>query len=333
MKAIRIKEPGGPQQLELADVAEPAFGPDEVRVRVRATAINRADLLQTLGQYPAPRGAVQDIPGLEFAGEVDEVGARVTEVKPGDPVMGLVPGGAFAQKLVAHERELIPVSGLLDRWDFARLAAIPEAFTTAFDALVLQAKLSGGETVLIHAAASGVGTAASQLARAFGAASIGTSRSNEKLEVCRREHGLDHGVVVTGDPPAFAAEVRHHTSGRGADVVLELVGGRYLPETIDALATRGRVMVAGLMGGASQEVDFRALMGKRASITGTVLRSRALEEKIAVAQAFRRQLLPLFAAGALHPVVDRILPVEQVREAFEAMRTNATVGKVVLTFG
>lgn len=332
MRAFRIRPQGGPEPLEAVEVPAPEPGPEEVRVVVRATALNRADLLQTMGLYPAPPGVPADIPGLELCGEVEAVGARVTELRPGDPVMGLVGGGAFSQRVVLHEREAIPIAQLLPRMDLVRAAALPEAFATAYDALVLQGHLTAGETVLLHAAASGVGTAASQLARALGARSIGTSRSAHKLEVCRREHGLDEAITVDGASPRFAAQVRALTSGRGADVALELVGGAYLSETIEALARRGRVLLVGVMGGASPTVELRGLMSRRASLTGTVLRSRPLEEKIAVAQAVRARLVPLFASGALRPVIDRVLPIDQVNQALQALRANETIGKIVLTW-
>lgn len=327
MKAVRITEPGGPEVLKLGELPAPEPGPSEVQVRVRATALNRADLLQIMGLYPAPPGFPADVPGLEYAGEVTAVGAKAQRFQVGDRVMGLVGSGAFAEQVVVHEREAIRIP---DGMDFTQAAAIPEAFITAYDALVLQGGLRGAETVLIHAVASGVGTAGSQLAAAFGATVIGTARTAEKLVTCKAL-GVHHGVLVSGEP-AFADEVRALSGGRGVDVVLDLVGGNYLEQTIQALAPLGRIIVVGLMGGMSAEVNLAALLGKRGRLFATSLRSRGVEEKIGVALALERQVLPLFARGLLRPVIDTVLPMAEIQRGFARMAENATVGKVVLTW-
>ena len=324
MRAIVIAKPGGPEVLELRDVptAEPSRG--EVRVRVRATAVNRADLLQRMGMYPAPPGSPADIPGLEIAGEVDAVGDGVTELVAGDHVFGVVGGGGYAEYLTVHARTLAPMPPGLS---FTDAAAVPEAFVTAWDAMVDQGRLGAGETVLVHAAGSGVGTAAIQIARAIGARSIGTARTADKLERARRL-GLDEGVLVEGGK--FADEVRKRTGGRGVDVVVELVGGAYVPQDLACLATQGRIVVVGMMAGTQCDLDLGALMRKRAEIRGTMLRSRPIEEKILAARALERHLVPLFARGALKPIVAKVLPLAEAGDAHRLMQSNETFGKIVL---
>lgn len=327
MRAVVIDKAGGPEVLELREVPTPAPCRGEVRVRVHATAVNRADLLQRAGAYPAPAGVPADIPGLELAGEVDAVGEGVTELALGDRVYGLVGGGAYAEQVVAHARTLARMpSGM----SFVDAAAVPEAFLTAWDAMVDQARLGAGETVLIHAAASGVGTAALQIARTVGARTIGTARTAEKMQRLGEiaELGLDHGIVVAGG--AFAQEVLARTDGRGVDVVLELVGGAYLADDLACLAPRGRIVVVGMMAGARAAVDLAILLGKRAEIRGTMLRSRPLEEKILVARVLERRITPLLERGALRPIVDRVLPLAEAADAHRALQANASVGKIVL---
>jgi putative PIG3 family NAD(P)H quinone oxidoreductase len=326
MRAFRIAQPTGPRGLALAEVAEPGFGPDEVQVQVRATALNRADLLQTMGRYPAPAGAPQDIPGLEFSGEVAAVGARVTRWKVGDRVMGLVGGGAWAERLVTHERELARVPSNLS---FAEAAAIPEAFLTAWDALVTQGGLSLGQSVLIHAVASGVGTAAAQICREFQARAVGTGRTAAKVERARAL-GLA-GTVVVGEKPAFAAEVRALLPG-GVELALDLVGGAWTAETLEAMAPKGTLMLVGLVAGASATLPLGTLLSKRLRVIGTAMRSRALEEKIAVAQQLDRRLVPLFEAKRLAPIVDAVLPMTELAAALERVANNDTFGKLVLTW-
>ena len=325
MKAIVISRPGGPEVLELRDVETPRPGPGEVRVRVRAAGVNRADLLQRMGAYPAPPDAPSDIPGLELAGEIDEVGPHVRDLAVGDRVFGLCGGGAYAEALVAHSRAL---ARLPQEVDFTAGAAVPEAFVTAWDALVSQAGLSAGETVLIHAAGSGVGTAAVQLARAIGARAIGTSRTAAKLERARGL-GLEAGLIVEGG--RFAAQVKQAVGE--VDVVLELVGGGYLAEDLACLAPRGRIVLVGLMAGARAELDLATLLRKRARVFGTVLRSRPLEEKIAATRDFERHVVPLLTRGALAPIVDRVFPLARAAEAHAYVASNQGFGKVVLEIG
>jgi NADPH:quinone reductase len=324
MRAIVIREPGGPEVLEVRDVATPEPSRGEVRVRVRATAVNRADILQRMGTYPAPAGSPPDIPGLEIAGEVDAVGTDVSELALGNRVMGLVGGGGYAEYVVVHARTLARIP---EGTSFADAAAIPEAFITAWDAIIAQARLSSGETVLVHAVGSGVGTAAVQIAHAVGARTLGTLRTPQKLARAR-ELGLEDGIVVEG--AKFADEVLARTAGRGVDVVLELVGGAYVAQDLICLAPRGRIVVVGTMGGGRVDVDLPLLMRKRVELRGTMLRSRGLEEKILAGQALERHLVPLFARRILRPVVDRVLPLARAADAHRLMQNNDAFGKLVL---
>lgn len=330
MRAIVISRFGGPDVLELRDVPAPEPSAGQVRVRIRASAVNRADLLQRMGAYPPPRDAPPDIPGLEIAGEVEAIGPGVYELAPGDRVYGVVGGGAYAESVVVHARTLAKMPAGLD--DFTKAAALPEAFLTAYDAMVSQGGLSAGDTLLVHAVGSGVGTAAVQIARAIGAQSIGTARTAEKLEKARAL-GLSHGIVpdTKDGAPVFADRVKEHTGGRGADVVLELVGGAYVPESLASLAEKGRLVLVGLMAGVRADVDLALVLRRRLRVFGTVLRARPLEEKIVAAQVLERNLGPLFASGACTAVVDRVFPLEKAAEAHEYVASNEGFGKVVLT--
>ncbi|MBN1652875.1 MAG: NAD(P)H-quinone oxidoreductase [Deltaproteobacteria bacterium] len=323
-RVIRISEPGGVEVLRLdqSEIAEP--GGSEVLVAVRAAGLNRADVLQRRGLYPAPPGYPQDIPGLEFAGEVVRVGPRARCYQPGDRVMGITAGGAMSTHLLARERELIPIPM---RLSFAEAAAIPEVFLTAYDALLIQGGLRAGQAVLIHSIGSGVGSAALQLGLLAGAQVIGTSRSELKLETCRGL-GLKHAVLVKD--AAFARQVREQTEGRMAQLILDTVGGAYLGENIEALAPGGQIIVIGLLGGARGDLSLNSLLAKRASIHGSVLRSRSLEEKAALAQGFIRELLPRFESGELRPVIDRVMPMDSIQQAQRRMEQNLNFGKIVL---
>jgi putative PIG3 family NAD(P)H quinone oxidoreductase len=330
MRAMVISSFGGPEVLELRDVPTPEPSAGQVRVRIRASAVNRADLLQRMGAYPAPRDAPPDIPGLEIAGEVDAIGPGVYELAPGDRVYGVVGGGAYAEAVVVHARTLARMPAALD--DFAKAAALPEAFLTAYDAMVAQGGLAAGDAVLVHAVGSGVGTAAVQIARAIGARSIGTARTVEKLEKARAL-GMSEGIVPVAKDgaPVFADRVKELTGGRGADVALELVGGAYVPESLAALGEKGRLVLVGLMAGTRADVDLALVLRRRLRVFGTVLRARPLEEKIAAAQLLEHNLGPLFASGACVPVVDRVFPLEKAGDAHTYVASNEGFGKVVLT--
>jgi len=329
MRTIVVSRFGGPEVLSLVERPRPEPSRHEVRVRVRAAGVNRADIVQRLGRYPAPSDAPSDVLGLEFAGEVEALGAGATSWKVGDRVFGLVGGGAYAEALVTHERLLAAIP---DGMSFTDAAATPEAFITAYDAMTVQGKLAMGETVLIHAAGSGVGTAAIQLARLSGARSIGTARQADKLERAR-ELGLDQGIAVTGSSFAFAKEVMRLTAGRGAHVVLELVGGEYLREDLGCIASEGRIILVGLMAGASVTLDLGTVLRQRVLLRGTMLRSRPLEQKLDAMQGFARHVVPLLANGALRPIVDRVLPLAEAAAAHSCVESNQSFGKVVLDCG
>jgi putative PIG3 family NAD(P)H quinone oxidoreductase len=328
MKAVRFTGKGGPEVVELAEVEAPRPSRGEVLVRVRAAAMNRADLLQRRGLYPPPPGFREDIPGLELAGEIAELGGGVAGWKVGDRVMAIAAGEAQAELAVVHERMLLPVPQGMSLED---AGALPEAGLTAHDALFTIGGLRPGAVVLIHAAGSGVATAALQIARAAGALTIGTSRTADKLEKARAL-GLDHGLLVGKDEPKFADEVKKLTGRRGAAVILDFVGGAYAAENVACLAPGGRIVVIGTLGGPKAPLDLGLLMRARGSIHGTVLRPRPLEEKIAATQAFGRDVLPLIAAGKVKPVVDGVLPAARAREAHERMERNDSFGKIVLAF-
>lgn len=325
MRAIVIARPGGPEVLELRDVPAPEPMRGEVAVRVRATAVNRADLLQRMGHYPAPPDAPPDIPGLELAGEVAAVGPGAVDWKVGDRVFGLAGGGTYAEICVVHGRTLARIP---DNLDYAAAASIPEAFITAYDAMVTQAGLASGENVLVHAVGSGVGTAAVQIVRAVGATAIGTARTPDKLDRARAL-GLAHGIVPADG--RFARAVLDATGGRGADVVVELVGGGYVAEDVVCAASRGRIVLVGTMAGARADADLGLIMRKRLRIFGTMLRSRPLEEKIAAGQVFAKHVVPLFASGALQTVVDKVFPLADAGAAHKYVADNTSFGKVVLS--
>lgn len=325
MRAIVMQEAGGPEVLELKDIAEPAPGYGQVRVRVHATAVNRADLVQRMGRYPAPPDCPPDILGLEYAGVVDAVGDGVSELSVGDRVFGLVGGGSYAEKLVTHARTAAKIP---EGMSFADAAACPEAFITAYDAVVAQANLRPGETLLVHAVGSGVGTAAAQIGRIMGARVLGTARSKDKLGRAE-EFGLDEGIVPNAGK--FAEDVLRVTGDRGADVVLDLVGGDYVSEDVLCTNTLGRILVVGLVGGPMAELALAFVLRKRLRIMGTALRSRELEEKIEACQLFSNEIVPRLAKGDLRPVVHGTMALEEARVAHELLASNATFGKIVLT--
>ena len=322
MRAAVITKSGGPEVLEIRDVPRPEPAADQVLVRVRAAGLNRADLMQRAGGYPVPPGAPADIPGMEFAGVIEAVGADVRRWRGGERVCGIVGGGAQAEYVLSLERMLVPVPDALD--DVAA-AAVPEVFITAHDALFTQAELALGERVLIHAAGSGVGTAAVQLAHVAGAQVFGTARDASKLERAR-ELGLDVALSATD----FAAEIRKHTGEAGVNVILDLGGGPYLAQNLQSLALRGRMVIVGTMGGSKAEFDMGMLMGRRARIFGTLLRSRPLEEKIAATQLFANRVMPLLERGLVKPIIDRTFPLDEIGQAHSYMASNSNFGKVML---
>jgi len=327
MKAVTITAHGGPEVFEIGEVETPSLPTaDRVRVRVRAAGLNRADVLQRQGYYPAPAGYPQNIPGLEFAGEVEAVGDEVRAWKIGQRVFGITAGGAQAEFVVAPENHLAEIPANLD-WSEA--AAVPEVFITAHDALFTRANLRPGETMLVHAAGSGVGTAAIQLTHAAGAAAFGTSRTADKLERAKAL-GLSNAVAVGGDPQAMVAAVMEWTNGRGVDVIIDLVGGAYLGPNLDALASQGRLVLVGTTAGGKAPLDYHVAMAKRLTIMGTSLRGRSLEEKATATRLFSKQVVPLLAAGTVRPVIDQVYKMGEIRAAHERMESNESFGKIVL---
>jgi putative PIG3 family NAD(P)H quinone oxidoreductase len=326
MKAAVIAQFGGPDGLTVRDVPTPTPRPHEVLIRVYASALNRADVLQRLGRYPPPNDVPRDIPGLELAGIVEATGPDASRWQIGDRVFGLVGGGAHAEFAVAHEDTLARVPNAID-WPEA--AAIPEAFITAHDALVMQAGLRATESVLVLAAGSGVGLAAIQIARAWGAVPFGTSRTADKIDRARA-FGLEAGIALN-EPDELTEAVSRWTDQRGVDVVLDLLGGGYVQPCINALALKGRMMLVGAVAGAQTMIDVRRILSKRVTLRGTVLRTRALAEKIGVTRAFAEQVVPRFESGELRPVIDSQYSLMQIADAHRRMESNETFGKVVIS--
>jgi len=325
MRAVVLTSYGGPEVLTITDVPAPEPGPEEVLVDVASTAINRADLLQRMGFYPEPGPKKEhEIPGMEFAGTVAAIGARVAGHAVGDRVMGIVSGGAYAEQLTVHERQAMSVPSPVGLPD---AGAIPEVFITAYDALVLQGGLASGGWALVHAGASGVGTAAIQLVRAIGARSIVTCSAG-KVAACR-ELGAD--VVVDYGSDDFVDAVRTATSGIGVDVVLDVIGGDYVARNLASARFDGTIVQVGVMGGGTAEVPVGDLLRRRITWIGTTLRARPVEAKIAVSQRCAADLLPLFESGSLRPVIDRRMRLDEIADAHEYVASNANVGKVLIT--
>jgi putative PIG3 family NAD(P)H quinone oxidoreductase len=327
MKAVVITKPGGPDVLEIHEIPDPSPpNNDQVLVRVRASALNRADILQRKGRYPAPTGFPADIPGLEFAGEVAGVGSQVTTWKIGDRVFGITGGGAQAEYTVTPANHLAAIPPYLD-WPNA--AAVPEVFITAYDALFTQAALQSGESVLIHAAGSGVGTAATQLSVAHGAKAFGSTRSAEKL-MRASDYGLTGGIVVGDDPLVLIDSIKNMTRGLGVNVILDLVGAAYFEANLKCLAPKGRMMLVGTTSGNQATLDLGIMLTKRLTLRGTVLRARSDEEKAVATKALAENVVPLLANRAIRPVVDQVYRLEEVRKAHRRMESNENFGKIVL---
>ena len=322
MRAVVIESYGGPEVLAICEVPAPEPGPDEVLVDVVASALNRADLLQRMGLYPGP-SMEYEVPGLEFAGRVASVGEAVGRWLVGDEVMAITSGGAHAEQAVVHADQAMAVPAGMS---LADAGALPEVFITAWDALVLQGGLQPGGTALVHAGASGVGTAAIQLCRSMGAEG-GVTASGSKCAACT-ELGASLAVDYTTDD--WLAAVRDHTGGRGVDVVLDVVGGDYLDRNVDALAVGGTIVQGGVMGGGKATFGLGKLLPKRATIVGTVLRGRSLDEKVAVSRAFADEVVPRFEEGMLRVVVDRRFDLDDIAAAHVHMEGNANVGKIAL---
>jgi putative PIG3 family NAD(P)H quinone oxidoreductase len=326
MRAVVLNGHGGPEVLTLADVSAPQVGAEEVLVQVRATSLNRADLLQRMGFYPDPFPGEHEIPGMEFSGRVTAVGSRVRSWKTGDEVMGIVSGGAYAEQLVVHERQAMRIPKGVS---LADAAAIPEVFITAWDALVVQGGLTSGRWALVHAGASGVGTAAVQICKALGAHVVATCSAGKVAAV----KALGADVVVDYTSQDFVEAVKQATNSRGVDVVLCVIGGDYLDRNVSCLAQKGHIVQVGVMGGGTTPFNLGALMPKRAKLSGTVLRARPLEEKIAISQRFATEVVPLFESGHLQPVIDCRFALSDIAKAHAHMGANANTGKIVIDIG
>ncbi|MBI4276811.1 MAG: NAD(P)H-quinone oxidoreductase [Armatimonadetes bacterium] len=325
MRAVILERFGGPEVLRIHGVSDPTPGVAQVRVRIAATALNRADVLQREGRYPPPAPKPGDILGLEFSGTVDALGPGVTAWKPGDRVFGLLGEGGYAEQVVTHERMLMP---MLPGMSFDDAAAIPEVYFTAYDALVDRARVEMGEAVLIHAGGSGVGTAAIQLARAMGAGRLLTTVGSDAKAWRCLDLGADRAINYRTE--TFEDVVMAETGGKGADVIVDFVGGPYAQRNVNAVRTMGRVILVGLLGGARGEIDMTTWFVKRVSLTATTLRARPLEQKIALTQRFIEKLLPLFGDGRLRAIVDRTFPLDQVADAHRYMEENRNFGKIVV---
>ena len=325
MRAVVLDQYGGTEVLAIREVPDPVPGPDEVLVDIVSTAMNRADLLQRMGLYRAPDPQPQfEIPGLEFAGRVAACGERVIRWQVGDAVMGIVGGGGHATRIAVHERQCMRVPAGVPLSD---AGSIPEVWLTAFDALVTQGGLCAGGAVLIHAGASGVGTAAIQLARRAHASQVIATASADKGAACS-ELGAD--VVVDYRSEDFVAAAKEATGGRGVDVILDVVGGDYLDRNVAALANRGRIVQVGVMGGGATNFNLGALMMKRAAVVGTVLRARPIEEKIAATLQFESEVLGGFDDGSLRTVIDSRFALDEIAAAHERMAANANIGKIII---
>ena len=323
MKAITFENFGGPEVLRLTEVADPEPGPEQVLVRVRASALNRADLLQRLGKYPPPVGE-SEILGLEVAGEIEAIGRDVTGCSKGDRVFSLVGGGGYAEKAVVNYRLALPIP---EGWSFNEAAAVPEAFLTGQETLFTLGALRKKEIVLIHAAGSGVGTASVQMARLSGACVLVTAGTKGKIQKAL-ELGAEAGCLYTEKD--FEEWIREQTNGKGVDLIQDPIGAAYWDRNVQCLKENGRLVLFGLMGGVKREINLGILLTKRLTVMGTVMRSRPLLEKQHIIKRFQEQWLPRLASGAMHPVIDSTFPLRQAAEAHRYMEENKNVGKIVL---
>ena len=323
MLSIEITTPGGPEVLRAVERPTPVPGPGEVLVRVHGAGVNRPDILQRVGRYAPPPG-ISDIPGLEIAGVVTAVGSDVTRWREGDVVCALVAGGGYAEYCVVPAPQCLPVP---DGMSHIEAAAVPETFFTVWTNLFQRGRLSKGESVLIHGGSSGIGTTAIQLARVFGATVYATAGSDQKCAACERLGA----TAINYRSDDFVRVIREATSGRGVDVVLDIVGGDYLQKNIDSLAMHGRLLQIGLLGSARAEINLSPVMQKRLTITGSTLRTRSVEEKGAIARELEAHVWPLLAARQVAPVIDRVLPLSDAADAHRLLEAGEVVGKVVLS--
>jgi len=324
MTAIGIKAPGGPDALVPEEWATPAPQTGEVLVRVEAAGVNRPDVMQRQGLYPPPKGTT-DIPGLEIAGEVVALGEGVTRWKIGDKICALVIGGGYAQYCPAHESHALPLPG---NCTMVEAAAIPETFFTVWHNVFERGGLKSGETLLVHGGSSGIGTTAIQLGKAFGARVIVTAGSNEKCEACRK---LGTDVAINYKTEDFVAVTKEATGGKGANVILDMIGGDYIERNYEAAAVEGRVVQIAFQGGPKATVNFMRLMMKRLTHTGSTLRARAVPDKGAIARAIEEKVWPMVAAGKVKPIIYKTFPLAEAAAAHTLMETSGHIGKIVLT--
>lgn len=325
MTAVAIASPGGPEALVPEQRPVPQPGEGEILVKVAAAGVNRPDVMQRRGLYPPPPG-VTDIPGLEIAGMVAACGGGVSRWKAGDLVTALVSGGGYAEYCLAHGSHALPLPEGLSA---TQAAALPETFFTVWHNVFERGGLKSGETLLVHGGSSGIGTAAIQLAKAFGARVMTTAGSPEKCEACRR---LGADVAINYRTEDFVAVVKSATGGAGAEVILDMVGGDYIDRNYEAAAVEGRVVQIAFQGSPRASVDFRRIMLKRLHHTGSTLRSRAIPDKAAIAQAVERNAWPLIAAGRVRPVIDSTFPFRDAAKAHARMESSTHIGKIVLVF-
>ena len=323
MKAVMRTGDGGPEVLKLGEVPTPQPTETQLLVDVRATALNRADLIQRRGGYPPPPGE-SEILGLEIAGTISEVGTNTTGFENGDRVFGLVGGGGYAEKAVIDYRM---VMGIPEKWSFEQAAAVPEVFFTANENIFTLGRLAAGETILIHAGGSGVGTAGIQIAHHAGARVFVTAGTSDKIERCV---ALGATAGINYKQSDFVTEIERLTDGAGVDVVLDFIGAPYLAKNLQILKTKGRLSQVGLMGGSSTEIDLGMVMRKRLQIIGSVMRPQSLEEKIAITQRFVERWLPQLKTGKLQPIIDTVFPLAQAHEAHAYMEANRNFGKIIL---
>lgn len=324
MRAVISTEPGGPDVLTVAELADPVPAAGEVVIDMAGTAVNRADTLQRQGFYPPPPGA-SDVLGLECSGTVSAVGEGVQGWKLGDRVCALLAGGGYAEKVAVPAGQVMPVP---DGIDLVTAGALPEVACTVWSNMFMVAGLRPDETLLVHGGAGGIGTLAIQLAHALGARVLTTAGSAEKLDVCR---SLGADVTINYREQDFVEEVRAATDGHGADVILDNMGASYLGRNVDALATEGRLVIIGMQGGSKGELDIGKLLRKRGAVIATSLRARPVEEKAAICAAVVEHVWPLVADGSVRPVVDTTMPLEKAGEAHRLMEESGHVGKIVLT--
>jgi NADPH2:quinone reductase len=324
MTVIEIREPGGPDVLVPAERPRPSAGPGEVLIKVAAAGVNRPDVMQRKGTYPPPPGA-SDVPGLEVAGTIEEMGSGVDIWHVGDRVCALVAGGGYAEYCTAPAAQCLPIPAGMD---FISAAAIPETFFTVWTNVFERGRLAAGESVLIHGGSSGIGTTAIQLARAFGARVFATAGSAEKCAACER---LGAERAINYRDADFVSAIRELTGGRGVDLILDMVGGDYLPRNLETLAVDGRLVQIALIGGARAQINMAVVLQRRLTVTGSTLRPRSIAEKGAIASALRARVWPLLESRAVGPVIHQTFPLREAAAAHRVMDSGVHIGKLVLT--